>query len=118
MEEHAPDRGPRPWPRGPSRAHRRGNGQRKLSQHGRRGERGEKGDMRIADAKGIISSIICGPDSRTAIGPDTKDILFTVYASAGIGTEPVRSHLEDIQRFVRIVAPGAVTEELDTCSAD
>jgi DNA/RNA-binding domain of Phe-tRNA-synthetase-like protein len=78
----------------------------------------KEGDMRIADAKGIISSIIYGPDDRTRIGPDTKDILFTVYAPAGIGTERVRSHLEDIRRFVRLVAPEAVTEELDAFSAD
>jgi len=76
------------------------------------------GDMMIADAKGIISSIICGPDNRTAMGPDTKDILFTVYAPAGIGVERVRSHLEDIQRFVQLVAPDAAMEELEAFSAD
>jgi DNA/RNA-binding domain of Phe-tRNA-synthetase-like protein len=78
----------------------------------------KEGDMLIADVNGILSSIIYGPDNRTALGPDTKDVLFTVYAPAGIGIEPVRSHLEDIQGFVRLVAPDAVTEELETCSAD
>jgi len=77
-----------------------------------------QGDMLIADAKGIISSIVYGPDDRTRIGPDTKDLLFTVYAPAGIGIERVRSHLEDIRHFVEVVAPEAVTEELETCSAD
>jgi DNA/RNA-binding domain of Phe-tRNA-synthetase-like protein len=77
-----------------------------------------QGDMLIADALGIISSIIYGPDDRTRIGPDTRDLLFTVYAPAGIGTARVRSHLEDIQRFVQVAAPEAVTEELETCSAD
>ena len=78
----------------------------------------KQGDMLIADARGIISSIIYGPDNRTGIGPDTKDLLFTVYAPSGIGTERVRSHLEDIQHFVQLVAPEAVVEELTTCSAD
>jgi DNA/RNA-binding domain of Phe-tRNA-synthetase-like protein len=77
----------------------------------------KQGDMMIADARGIISSIIYGPDNRTAIGLDTKDLLFTVYAPAGIGTERVRSHLEDIQRFVQVVAPEAAAETLATCSA-
>jgi len=77
-----------------------------------------QGDMRISDAMGIISSIIYGPDSRTAIGPETKDLLFTVYAPGGIGIERVRSHLEDLRRFVEVVAPEAVTEELETCFAD
>ena len=78
----------------------------------------KQGDMMIADATGIISSIICGPDKRTAMGPDTRDILFTVYAPAGIGIERVRAHLEDIRGFVQLVAPEAVTEELETCSSD
>ena len=75
------------------------------------------GDMMIRDSKGIISSIIYGPDRRTAISSDTKDPLFTVYAPAGIGIDRVRSHLEDIRSFVQVVAPGAVTEALETCSA-
>ena len=77
-----------------------------------------QGDMRISDAEGIISSIIYGPDDRTRIGPDTKDLLFTVYAPAGIGIDRMRSHLEDIRRFVQLVAPEAVMEELETFSAD
>jgi DNA/RNA-binding domain of Phe-tRNA-synthetase-like protein len=78
----------------------------------------KQGDMMIADTTGIISSIIYGPDNRTAIGPDTKDLLFTVYAPAGIAIERVRSHLEDIQRFVAVAAPEAITETLETFSAD
>lgn len=78
----------------------------------------KQGDMMIADTIGIISSIIYGPDNRTAIGPDTKDLLFTVYAPAGITIERVRSHLEDIQRFVAVAAPEAITETLETFSAD
>jgi DNA/RNA-binding domain of Phe-tRNA-synthetase-like protein len=78
----------------------------------------KQGDMMIADTTGIISSIIYGPDNRTAIGPDTKDLLFTVYAPAGIAIKRVRSHLEDIQRFVAIAAPEAITETLETFSAD
>jgi len=38
------------------------------------------GDMMISDSQGIISSIIYGPDKRTQITPDTKSVLFTVYA--------------------------------------
>ena len=77
----------------------------------------KEGDMMIADASGIISSIIYGPDRRTAIGPDTKDLLFTVYAPAGIARERVHSHLEDIRRFTAVAAPEATTETLETFSA-
>jgi DNA/RNA-binding domain of Phe-tRNA-synthetase-like protein len=78
----------------------------------------KEGDMRISDGRGIISSIIYGPDARTAIRADTKDLLFTTYAPAGIGAERVRAHLQDIQRFVAVVAPQAVTETLETITAD
>jgi DNA/RNA-binding domain of Phe-tRNA-synthetase-like protein len=71
-------------------------------------------DMMISDANGVISSIIHGPDARTAIGPDTTDLLFTTYAPNGVGLERLHAHLEDIQRFVIVVAPEARTETLET----
>jgi DNA/RNA-binding domain of Phe-tRNA-synthetase-like protein len=78
-------------------------------------ERGLKeGDMRIKDAKGVISAVVYGPDRRTKITPETKDALFVVYAPAGVGEGRVRSHLEDIRGFVRIVSPEAVEERLET----
>ena len=82
-------------------------------------ERGLKeGDMRIKDAKGIISAVVYGPDRRTKITPKTKDALFVVYAPAGVGEARVRSHLEDIRGFVRIVSPEAVEERLETHVAE
>ena len=74
-------------------------------------------DMMIADGTGVISSIIGGPDARTAIGPDTKELLFTVYAPAGIGVDRVRAHLEDIRAFVGMAAPGTATETLEVVQA-
>ena len=41
------------------------------------------GDMMICDARGIISSIVYGPDQRTRITPKTTRVLFTVYARPG-----------------------------------
>jgi hypothetical protein len=40
----------------------------------------------------------------------TKDLLFTVYAPPGIGGAPVRSHLDDIQGFVKVVDTEAVVD--------
>jgi len=48
-----------------------------------------------------------GPDRRTRITPETGDVLFAVYASAGVGDHAVRDHLEDIRANVLLVAPGA-----------
>jgi DNA/RNA-binding domain of Phe-tRNA-synthetase-like protein len=71
------------------------------------------GDMWIGDRAGVISSIIYGPDQRTQINAGTRNVLFTVYAPAGIGVEAVRSHLRDIEANVSLVSPEAKVVELD-----
>jgi DNA/RNA-binding domain of Phe-tRNA-synthetase-like protein len=70
------------------------------------------GDMLMADGEGIISSVLYGPDQRTRITPGTRDVLFAVYAPAGIGEAAVRQHLTDIQESVLLIAPDARTELL------
>jgi DNA/RNA-binding domain of Phe-tRNA-synthetase-like protein len=67
----------------------------------------KQGDMMIADAEGIISSIIYGPDRRTCITAKTGQALFTTYAPEGIESEAVQTHLDDIESYVRLVAPEA-----------
>lgn len=74
-------------------------------------------DMFIADGRGIISSILYGPDRRTLFRPQTRSALFTVYAPAGITPPEIRAHLEDIQQNVQLIAPRAVTELLEVYSA-
>jgi DNA/RNA-binding domain of Phe-tRNA-synthetase-like protein len=71
------------------------------------------GDMMIRDQEGIISSIIYGPDQRTQITPETKNVIFTVYAPAGIEEQAVREHLEHIQENIRIFSPQAEMQHLD-----
>ena len=68
------------------------------------------GDMFIADQEGILSSIIYGPDRRTAINPETTRVLFTVYAPPGVGKTAVEQHLVDTAAFVRLFAPQAEIE--------
>ncbi len=65
------------------------------------------GDMVIADAQGVLSSIIYGPDDRTPITPETRNVLFTVYGPPGVSTAAMHAHLEDIRDNVRVVAPQA-----------
>lgn len=67
------------------------------------------GDMLMADRAGVVSSILYGPDQRTAIRPQTRNVMFAVYAPAGIETEAVRQHLDDIRQNVLIVSPQAST---------
>ncbi len=68
------------------------------------------GDMLMADPAGVISTIIYGPDQRTQITAATENVLFAVYAPAGIEPQAVQAHLEDIRDYVLIVSPGARVE--------
>jgi DNA/RNA-binding domain of Phe-tRNA-synthetase-like protein len=77
----------------------------------------ERGDMMMADGMGIVSSVIQGPDQRTRITPQTRNVLFAAYAPAGVGEDAVRGHLADIRTNVQLVAPTARAEELTTLTA-
>lgn len=68
------------------------------------------GDMFMADRSGVISSIIYGPDQRTPIKDETRNVMFTVYAPPGIETNTIERHLMDIQQNVLIVASQAATD--------
>lgn len=70
------------------------------------------GDMIMADGKGIISSIIYGPDERTRIRPETENVVFATYAPAGIGEGLVYEHLRNLQDYVRVVSPQSVVDRL------
>lgn len=71
------------------------------------------GDMMISDGQGIISNIIYGPDQRTQINASTRNVVFTVYAPAGIDERLIASHLEDMRDYVMVVAPEARVELLE-----
>jgi len=75
------------------------------------------GDMMMVDGKGIISSVLHGPDRRTRITPKTRAVLFAAYAPVGVGEDAVRAHLESIRANVLLVAPEAQTEALATVPA-
>jgi DNA/RNA-binding domain of Phe-tRNA-synthetase-like protein len=70
------------------------------------------GDMLMADQNGVISSIIYGPDQRTQISPVTQNVLFAVYAPAGIDAQTVMNHLEDIRNLVLIFSPQAAVQAM------
>jgi DNA/RNA-binding domain of Phe-tRNA-synthetase-like protein len=74
-------------------------------------------DMFIRDGAGVISSILYGPDQRTAINAQTRHVVFTVYAPAGIGEGTVLNHLQDLQQNVLLIAPNAQAELLQVFGA-
>src|SRR5215216_791037 len=71
------------------------------------------GDMLIRDQTDVISSIIYGPDQRTQITPETRNVVFTAYAPPGIEEQTVKDHLLHIQENVMLFAPQAHIEFLD-----
>jgi DNA/RNA-binding domain of Phe-tRNA-synthetase-like protein len=84
-----------------------------------RGEEKElkPGDMMICDAAGVISCVIHGPDQRSRITAGTRSVAYFVYAPPGIAEAELRSHLEGIQGFVRLVSPGARADALEVVTA-
>ncbi len=75
------------------------------------------GDMCIRDGKGIVSSIVYGPDDRTRLGPETSRAVFTTYGPAGIGPEVVRHHLAEIADTIRAIYPTASIDEISLVPA-
>ena len=73
--------------------------------------------MIIVAAQVFISSSLCVPDRRTRIRSETRSVLFTVYAPAGIGEPAVYEHLQDIQANVLLVAPAAEVEMMKVYGA-
>lgn len=75
------------------------------------------GDMYMHDGEGIISSVIYGPDQRTQITGATRRALYCVYSPAGVGESVMRSHLADLEAFVRVFAPDATVEYSEVFNA-
>lgn len=67
------------------------------------------GDFMIADQETVISSILRGPDLRTAITAHTTRVIYTVYAPFGVEEQLVREHLRDIEASVRIFSKKSST---------
>ncbi|NMS91106.1 hypothetical protein HGQ85_14380 [Clostridioides difficile] len=59
-----------------------------------------KYDLFLSDNIGILSSILNGPDKRTSITKDTKNILYFVYGVDGISEKQIQEHLNDIKDYI------------------
>jgi DNA/RNA-binding domain of Phe-tRNA-synthetase-like protein len=75
------------------------------------------GEMFMRDQAGVISSILLGPDKRTRITGQTRNVLFAVYAPASIERGTVEQHLEDIRQNVLLISPEANSDLLDVFGA-
>jgi DNA/RNA-binding domain of Phe-tRNA-synthetase-like protein len=77
----------------------------------------KKDDMFIADQAGVISSVLYGPDQRTQIHSETRNVLFTVYAAPGLAEQNVRQHLTDIYNYILVFCPQTELVVLETYQA-
>ena len=75
------------------------------------------GDMMIVDREGIISNIVYGPDKRTQITPQTRNVMFTVYVPSGIDEALIELHLQEIQQNVQLVSEHTKVELLKVFDA-
>jgi DNA/RNA-binding domain of Phe-tRNA-synthetase-like protein len=75
-------------------------------------------DMFMADAEGVISSVIYGPDRRTRIKPETRQVFFGVYAVPGVANQTIQDHLEDIRDNIMIFAQEAEVDLLQVYATE
>ena len=73
-------------------------------------------DMIMRDDLNVISSVIYGPDRRTKIIPETKDVIFVVYAPPGIDERLVYQHLNDIKLYIMCFSSSAEVESLEVAA--
>ncbi len=70
-------------------------------------------DLYLSDEKGIISSIMSGPDYRTRITDTTKNALYFVYGVPGVEEPLIRAHLKTIFEYLSQAIPSAVIQSLE-----
>ena len=65
------------------------------------GMRGEvlcrKDEIVLRDGQGIIASLFQGPDHRTRLKKETKDVVFFIFSAPGISGAEVREGVETVQ---------------------
>jgi len=88
------------------------SGQERYRLLGGREQAAQAGDMMMTDTRGVISSVLYGPDERTRLRPETRRALFAVYAPPGIERPAITRRLEDLVAGVRLFAPDAQVEAL------
>lgn len=69
-------------------------------------------DFILADQDGTLSSILRGPDQKTAISKQTTCVIYTVYAPFGVDEQLVLEHLRDIEAYNLMASEEAVTQFL------
>lgn len=64
--------------------------------------------MVVRDGRGMIASVLYGPDRRTRILPDTSAVLFGAWCPGGVPAAAVEAHFTGLARLIRRQWPDAV----------
>ena len=70
------------------------------------------GDMTCSHARGLLSSVLQGPDRDTPIGADTRNVLCTIYAPRGVPEGALEAQLADLAGYFKLFAPDGQLETL------
>ncbi len=68
-------------------------------------------DIYMADASGVVCTILYGQDQQSPIRPATRRALYVAYAPPGIPAGAVQAHLAAVRENVTRFAPQAVFPE-------
>ena len=79
---------------------------------GNRSKTPPQNDILFTDSNSILGSIICGPDHKSRITPQTTKALFVIYGVPGITYTQIKKHLEDIEMNVKVIAPDSYVSHL------
>jgi hypothetical protein len=60
----------------------------------------------ICDSRGVLSSVLHGPEQGSPIAARTRSAVYTIYAPAGIATSTLLHQLHDLEHYLRLFSPG------------
>jgi DNA/RNA-binding domain of Phe-tRNA-synthetase-like protein len=71
-------------------------------------ERCKPGDMAMFDAEGrLLTSVIQGPTTHARVEDGVESLLLAIYAPAGVSVDAVEGQIDEFERLLRLLAPGA-----------
>jgi hypothetical protein len=68
------------------------------------------GDVTCRDDISIVVSMIAGADSRTCLSDDSRHVLYFAFGTPGMEPEILKGYLEQVEEYVKVLAPAAVTD--------
>ena len=61
-----------------------------------------KGEIVLRDSESIIATLFQGPDRRTRLNKDTRDIVFFIFSVPGISAADVQEGVETVRNLFKV----------------